>query len=75
MTPTETRKSSGSTDRDRDDQDQLLARLRQYSMTSKLAERGNTLTTSAQLHTAHNKMQRGMWRNTWKKWNNASFQV
>lgn len=38
MTPTETRKSSGSTDRDREDQDQLLARLRQYSMTNRLIE-------------------------------------
>lgn len=38
MTPTETRKSSGSTDRERQDQDQLLARLRQYSMTRRLTE-------------------------------------
>jgi len=38
MTPTETRKSSGSTDRDKLDQDQLLARLRQYSMTNRLEE-------------------------------------
>lgn len=38
MTPTETRKSSGSTDRDRQDQDQLLARVRQYSMTDRLTE-------------------------------------
>lgn len=38
MTPTETRKSSGFTDRDREDQDQLLARLRQYSMTKRLKE-------------------------------------
>lgn len=38
MTPTEMRKSSGSTDRDREDQDQLLARLRQYSITNMLTE-------------------------------------
>lgn len=38
MTPTETRKSSGSTDRERGDQDQLFARLRQYSMTNRLPE-------------------------------------
>lgn len=39
MTPTETRKFSGSTDSDREDQYQLLAQLRQNSMTSKLIEK------------------------------------
>lgn len=39
MTPTETRNSSGSTDRRREDQDQLLARLRQYNMTERLTDR------------------------------------
>lgn len=38
MTPTETRKSSGATNRGREDQDQLLARLRQYSMTERLEQ-------------------------------------
>lgn len=38
MTPTETRNSSGSTDRHREDQDQLLARLRQYNMTERLTD-------------------------------------
>lgn len=44
MTPTETRKFSGSTARDREDQYQLLAQLRQNSMTSKLMEKQKKIT-------------------------------
>lgn len=47
MTPTETRKSSGATDRGSEDQDQLLARLIQYSMTERLEENNQERTLSS----------------------------